>query len=387
MKGAARRGLASAFIPALLAACGGGSEAPADRPVAQWTLAPQPTARIGGGDGADALYIATSARRMADGRIAVASAGAGQIRIFDERGTLTDSVGRKGNGPGELQFPTWIGTRADSLLVWDSGRLSVFGPDGRFARSAAPDLGGALFPSVTGQFADGSLLLAVSDQSATAQAEGKAWRGRLRFIRVAPDGRVMDTVKVAPSGERYAYSRGSTGRVVEDLPFGRRTVAAVAGDRFLFGTGEDYRISAVQGAAGERELIRRSWTPRKVTPSDVRDYWARMVTLGGAEREDRETAAARARIPYPEALPPYQRLLVAADGTIWVQDAALPREWDATTRWRIFSPDGTPLSELSLPGRLTLHQIGPDWILSTSLDDEQREIVRVDRYQRATPAG
>lgn len=382
MTALARCGLAIALLSALLAACAGRDAASEDGPVAHWTLAPEPAVRIGGGDGADALYIATAARRIANGRIAVASAGAGQIRIFDARGRLVDSVGRKGSGPGELRFPTWIGASADSMLVWDSGRLSVFGPDGKFVRSAAPELGGALFPSVTGQYADGSLLVAVGDQSSATAAEGRPWRGTLRFIRVAPDGRVVDTVKVAPSGERYSYSRGTTGRVAEDLPFGRRTVAAVAGERFLFGTGEEYRIRAVQGPAGERELIRRAWTPRKVTSADVREYWARMVTVG-AERDDRDATAARARIPYPRTLPPYERMLADADGNIWVQDAALPREWDGTSRWRVFSPDGAPLSELALPGRLTIHQIGPDWILSTSLDSEQREIVRLDRYQRS----
>ncbi|MBB4639018.1 hypothetical protein [Longimicrobium terrae] len=379
----ARGRLAIALVSALLAACAGRDDAPADGPVAQWTLAPEPAVRIGGGDGADALYIATSALRMADGRIAVASAGAGQIRIFDGRGGLVDSVGRKGSGPGELRFPTWIGTRADSLLVWDSGRLSVFGPGGKFVRSAAPELGGALFPSVTGQYADGSLLVAVENQPSTTAAEGRPWRGTLRFIRVAPDGRVMDTVKVARSGERYSYSRGTTGRVAEDLPFGRRTVAAVAGNSLLFGTGEEYRIRAVQGAGDERELIRRAWTPRRVSPDDIRDYWARMVTVGGGERDDPQTTAVRARIPYPKTLPPYERMLVDTDGNIWVQDASLPHEWDGTSRWRVFSPEGALLSELALPGRLTIHQIGPDWILSTSLDDEQREIVRLDRYQRS----
>ncbi len=347
----------------------------------RWSVAPQPAVEIGSGEGADALYRVTAATRLRDGRIAVANAGTHQVKVFGAEGESLAGLGRRGSGPGEFQFPTWVGTHADTLLVWDAAleRLTVFDSAGRLVRSVPVSIGGS-FPSVVGTFPDGTLLFA-SGTAAPAAPAG-AWRDNRHLVRVSPAGQVIDTLATVPSQERYSYrSSGGAGQVVEDLPFGRRTVMALAPGGILIGTGEEYRIRLVDTTGAEREVLRAEWTPRPVSPTDIREYWARMVTVGGRS-DPAEAEAQRSRITYPRTLPPYDGLVVDSEGALWIKDAQPPQGWDDPDLWRIYSASGVPLATIELPARVRPQAIGKDWILGTALDGAERELVRLYRYRR-----
>lgn len=374
---------AGVVLATVLAGCTDGNGTK-EQTGARWTVEPAPILEIGRGEGEDALFRVTSAARLPDGSIAVANAGTQQLKLFDAGGEHLASLGRRGAGPGEFQFPLWVGTHADSVLVWDAAleRLTVFDGAGRLARSTQfPSVGGS-FPNVVGTFTDGSLLLASGTDHAAAARETGAWRGNTRLVRVNPAGLVIDTLATVPSQERYAYRSGDgMGQIVEDLPFGRRTVMAVWNDAVVLGTGEAYRISRVDTARTTRELIRRDWMPTPVSPVDIREYWARMVTVGGRSNPA-EAEAQRSKIPYPGTLPPYEQLVVDAGGALWIKDAQLPQGWDDPDLWRIYSADGASLATIELPTRARPHAIGEDWILCTALDDTERETVRLYRYSR-----
>lgn len=378
-----RRTLA-VLAAALVSACGRGDTAQEPAGV-RWTVDREPVLEIGRGEGEDALFRVTTATRLPDGRIAVANAGTQQVKLFGADGRPLASLGRRGSGPGEFQVPFWVGTYADSILVWDAAleRLTVFDPRGTLARSTQfPAVGGS-FPSVVGVFPDGSLLLASgADPATAAKQEGTAWRGDMHLVRIAPAGQILDTLATVPSQERYSYrSRDGMGQTVEDLPFGRRTVMAVRNDAVVLGTGEAYSIREVDTAGNQREVVRKEWLPRPVSSRDVRDYWAKMVTIGGRSRPD-EAEAQRSKIPYPAALPPYDALVVDARGALWIKDAQPPEGWDDPDLWRVYSPDGVPLATVELPTRVRPQAVGDDWILGTALDDADRETVRLYRYSR-----
>lgn len=369
-------------LAAGLTACSD-AEPPRESGSPGWTVDPAPVVEIGLGE-EDALFRVTSAARLPDGRIAVANAGTQQVKLFSARGEPLASLGRRGAGPGEFQVPFWVGAHADSILVWDAAqeRLTVFDPAGQLARSTQfPTVGGS-FPNVVGTFADGSLLLASGTDHTAAARETGAWRGKTLLVRVSAAGRVIDTVATVPSQERYSYRSGDgLGQIVEDLPFGRRTVIAVWNDEVVLGTGEEYRIRRVDANGTERELVRREWTPAPVSATDVREYWARMVTVGGRS-DPAQAEAQRSKIPYPGTLPPYEQLVVDSDGALWIKDPQFPQGWDDPDLWRVYSAQGAVLATIELPARARPQAIGPDWILCTGLDDSERETVRVYRYSR-----
>lgn len=367
----------------LAAGCARGERA--EEPAgSRWRVDARPAVEIGRGEGEDALFRVTAAARLADGRIAVANAGTQQVKLFGPGGEHLASLGRRGGGPGEFQLPMWVGSHADSILVWDAmlERLTVFAVTGKLARTTQfPSVGGS-FPSVVGTYPDGSLLLESGTDEAAAAREQGAWRGTTRLVRASTDGRLLGTVATVPSQERYSYRGGDgAGQVVEDLPFGRRTVMALSPRGIVLGTGEEYRIQLIDTAGRPHDLLRAEWTPRPVSATDVDEYWARMVTIGGRANAG-EAQAQRSRVPYPRTLPPYDALLVDAAGALWIKDAQPPTGWDDPDLWRVYSADGAPLASIQLPPRVRPQAIGQEWILCIALDSAQREVVRLYRYSR-----
>ena len=104
-----------------------------------WTLSDR-QARIGSVDDSD--YIFNPIVRMAlgpDGLLYTAHEGEGTIRRWTADGIPAGSLGRKGEGPGEFQYPYGVGFFGDSLWVWDflAVRVSYFDLEGRFLGSVS----------------------------------------------------------------------------------------------------------------------------------------------------------------------------------------------------------------------------------------------------------
>ena len=126
------------------AGCAGGDAveqaSASGREIQRWRLSDAPAVRIGvvSGDPNHQLFQALSSLRLADGRIAVADAGASEVRFFDERGRYLSTSGRRGDGPGEFRRPSRIRFHApDTLLVWDQQlwRTTFLGLDGSLIRT------------------------------------------------------------------------------------------------------------------------------------------------------------------------------------------------------------------------------------------------------------
>lgn len=79
------------------------------------------------------------ARDALRGRIYVADTHAHDVKVFDDKGTLLEIVGNRGERDGELNFPTHIAYAGDKLYVADSmnARVQIFDVMG----SAAASLG------------------------------------------------------------------------------------------------------------------------------------------------------------------------------------------------------------------------------------------------------
>jgi hypothetical protein len=74
------------------------------------------------------------------GRVYVADNAAHRVSVFQGDGRFIATLGREGQGPGEFESPWLVRVDPnDSVFVWDMslGRMSVFDPAFRFARSFA----------------------------------------------------------------------------------------------------------------------------------------------------------------------------------------------------------------------------------------------------------
>lgn len=77
------------------------------------------------------------ARDPQRGRIYVADTHAHDIKVFDDEGRLVQTLGKRGEGEGELNFPTHLAFAGERLYVTDgmNARVQIFDAAGKFVRS------------------------------------------------------------------------------------------------------------------------------------------------------------------------------------------------------------------------------------------------------------
>ena len=76
--------------------------------------------------------------RASDQQLYVSDTGAHRVAVLSMQDTLLTTIGRRGSGPGEFNFPTFLTLDRDGrLYVSDSlnSRVQVFSPEGDFERS------------------------------------------------------------------------------------------------------------------------------------------------------------------------------------------------------------------------------------------------------------
>jgi hypothetical protein len=346
-----------------------------------WRVSPKAAVDVGG-DPESRLFRVMSAARLSDGRIVAANSGSSTLEVFAADGTHLQTIGRAGDGPGEFRALFWVARAAgDSILGWDSGlsRLSVFAPDGRFVRTVAPRQPLGLFPQAAGVLGDGRVLIAVRDGRLTAGSGTSVQRDSVSYVTLGPAGEVQPLARLPGTEMLVSMERGF---VMRPLPFGRQTVAAVHANRAYLGTGDRFEISAYEPGRGVRSIVRAEHAPRRVTPAEIREYQRSLVTLG-AEGDARARGLDRqllAEAPYPREMPPFTDLKVDLDGNLWVQAAASPSSPEV--RWTVFAPDGRARGVVTLPGDLSVQEIGRDWVLGLAVDQNQLQHLRVYRLER-----
>lgn len=277
-----------------------------------WRLSPEPLVDIGVVAGAPEyrLFRAYDAARLSDGRIVVANGGTNELRFYDPAGEFLLAAGRDGEGPGEfrdLQAVWRIG--GDSLLAYDFGvqRLSVFTPDGTFARSFRVEspTGRQLF--VRGPFGDRSLLVTKGPRLVAAGAAPGMVRDSVGYFRYGPEGALIDTLGRFPFTEFYRLVLGSDDYRLTSPPFARSPRATVTEDRFYFGTSDRWELAVYTRSGALERRIRLQRANRPVTPEDVSRFKAERLERAREEGSRAVTVMERmlAAVPFPETMPAY----------------------------------------------------------------------------------
>ncbi len=85
----------------------------------------------------DLLAVAADLHRLPDGRLLVSDELAHRIQVFAPDGSHLTTLGRMGQGPGELNRPGSLQSRGDTILVVDpmNGRVQFLSPEGEYLAS------------------------------------------------------------------------------------------------------------------------------------------------------------------------------------------------------------------------------------------------------------
>ena len=349
----------------LIAACASHAE----RPAVVQQLHLSDTALVSIPDAVDGQYAmetVTGATRLHDAGFAVWAGP--ELFTFDSRGNLLRRYGGSGAGPGEFSFIYGAAECApDTLVLWDGSQRRI------------TSLG----------LADGST--------------------QIRSVRDAPQrslfaGCARDSVVVAASNFDYSYSMlqdtvlilsmspGSGGvdtlttarGVVHVGPLQRFSAFAVAAARgATVAAGDNGTGRLIRWNAGGRDTImahvpRLPMTDRLA--DSVKDWWA----LHSGPKDTPQDPEVRrmideawAKLPAPDSLPLFSKILVDDHGTIWLSDYVGFPIGDVVrpTRWTSINARGEPTGSLTLPPGFVLSEINGGTALGVlENEDGSREV-------------
>jgi hypothetical protein len=283
-----------------------------------------------------------------DGRMVVADGQANHIKLLAPNGTLIDTLGRPGGGPGEFQNLSNVQVaRGDSIYAYDFGqsRLTVFGPDSPYelARTLtiSPDEGRA---STMRVLDDGI----VAEFGVTMQdiEEGILRLPKTVWRQIGASGTPGDTL-LQGRMSRIAFTNSNGQPQVEGIPFDRATESVIGPDARLYHGWTDSLHIQARSPTGDSSVVASIPTdPVPVTEA------ARDSALSDVAPALRSMVASA----MPDTKPAFTNLVVADDGRLWV---ARPAETAApdTTTWWVLHPDTKTIREVQLPSDVNLEVI------------------------------
>ncbi len=128
--------------------------------------------------------------------------------------------------------------------------------------------------------------------------------------------------------------------------------------------------------------------PRAASPPIIRDSAGITIVEGGTAAFERAQQYLE-DMPFPGQFPPYSRILVDAEGNLWVEGYRWPAPWAVPpdppdTHWSVFDADGVWLGRVTVPGRFLVHDIGTDYVLGTWKDHD--DVAHIREYALVKPA-
>jgi hypothetical protein len=332
------------FFLLLAMGCGSGGTDEA----AEWTVQEDALALeqdLFAGD--DESYFFSSIDNLAvraDGRIYVADGTASHVKVLAPDGTLQDTLGRKGKGPGEFGDLSEVTVaRGDSLYALDRdvSRISVFTPEDTFSRgfSIKAELGSSqnlLVPERRQDFA------ALYSSPATSE---EMRLGQRAVRRIGPAGAVKDTLFTVPPRQMYMNQDGS--RVgIWLLPFARSPAIAVGPEaRIHYGWSDSLKVTTYNFAGDRLRTVRIPFDPVPVTDTDLERELGGMPAMA-------PTDAIRKEVPTTK--PAFEHFLVDDEGRYWFER---PTANPDSTDWWVAWPDEQRVVTTTLPSEVQLLEV------------------------------
>ena len=358
------------------------NERPAPGSRLGWRIGEAPTVSIGAleGDPEYELYQVRDASRLPDGRIIVANAGSGELRVFGESGAHLASWGGRGEGPGEFgdfaapwSVEPWPG---DSIVASDlyARRASIFDANGVHGRTFLLE---DPYYRLHGVLPGGRMFLGTVPSFTAGIMRTGMVRRDIEYAVAAPDGSLHATLRKYPASEWYIFAE--RGMAVYPQPFSHSAIARVWGDLVVINSNDFYEIRAYTPDGAVARIVRRDHDARSPTQADVDEYLAEQYA-DDTEQERAETMAELTDMPLLEAFPAFGRVEIDLMGYLWVEDYQLPGE--PAPAWTVFDPEGRVQGLVEIPPDLTIFEIGEDYILGRVSDDlgiERVQLWSLDR--------
>lgn len=366
----------------------------AAKPPSTWHVSRTPVLEIGGVDGRGPTEFnrIEGAARLSDGSVAVGDGGTPEVRLFTASGTFSRLLLGKGRGPNELDVLDRIFAVGDTLLVMEGfhavhvvrpgveARRVVLGPVKNYLRGVA---WGAL----------GARKLVTQLQSEGADESTRKPLARFDTISYAAIALVDSSARVIaslPNPPRFSLEAGRA--PTYPIGFAPHPHFTSVPGRFCIGFSARYDITCHDSLGRVMFQIQRNVPQGRVTEGArqaFRDAQAGIRSDGssryaGQLLEHRKRVAAAAR--FAAVYPAFSQLLLARSGELWVRAFAMEdgvntsslRSNTTPSHWSIYDLTGQWVADCTLPARFAPLDIGRDYVLGVSKDED--DIERVTMY-------
>ncbi len=333
----------------LLGLLGCGSDTQEDRPAA-WsiqkdTLQLRETLRIS--ETADYYFGRIADVAVAeDGRIYVADVEGPHVKVLSPDGTLQDTVGTQGDGPGEFQHPLKLSVaRGSSLYVLDGadGRVHVFTPEGAFERMFRPDSDQGfpidmMIPDGTGASPDKAIFFVYSPGARAVVQED----AQMAVRTVRPEGTIDGTLLTTPPYRMTSKTLGNGGKLFLNVPLTPRPHYALGPTgRVHYAYGDSLNVTAYDATGKPERTVR---VPFESTPPVTDDEIADALA-------DRTRGKEQVRSQIPDSKPAFTQFLVDGDGRYWF---GRPTANPDSTAWWVAAPETKRVMTGTLPSEVRI---------------------------------
>ena len=262
-----------------------------------------------------------------DGNIYVVDFGNYRVQKFDRNGNYLQTIGRRGQGPGEFENPLQI--------VFDSKTGNIYIKDGRLRIKIFDNKGNYLnaikleyFPRVIELNEDGNILGILSrgyDASfVKLNSKGKIKKKIAKITRMASKGRVGNAF--------FSFSHG-----YEHDMF----MSKIDNQTFIYGCSKEYEINVVDKEGNLLCKIKKDEPyikfPKEEKRRIEREAWQRGLPINAI------------RVRYPSNMPFFHALYTDCKGRIYVQRTIGKRTEQGPKKFDIFSKDGYCLYNTTFP--------------------------------------
>jgi hypothetical protein len=293
---------------------------------------------IGGNPNDDNYYFPKGASLSVDdqGTIYVIDVGNVRIQKYDKTGKYVQSIGRKGQGPGEFQFPGAIRFDGEGNIYLNDmvmRTLKVFGPDGAYKKSVALRV-----------FLQSNFYISKEGIIFGLEVNYMAKDGpRIAVIKVSPDGQTAETIaqfqgELKANQPAYALHQYTSGPVL----------CGLSPSALCYGFSAEYKIVLADATGKTALIIEKDAKPLPIT-SDEKEFLLKKGggVMGGIARakiEKIEDAAV-----FPQHRPYFNRILADEVGRIYVARRPSVLDTSKIQEFDVFSKEGISLYRIKLP--------------------------------------
>jgi hypothetical protein len=287
-----------------------------------------------------------------------------RIQKFDKAGKFVQTIGKKGEGPGEFRDAFQLKFLVDAtgrLYVRDNAKIHVFSPEGSFERSIpASSSGNRHFAVVSG----GMILR--DDQAFDKD------RMTERVVLTDGAGKILKTVAGFPSLKFETWIKEKPRFTVY---YPELILAPWTPESALFGYPSVYRLFAADGRGETRMIIEKEEAPVRTTAREK----SRLIDEFLAGNKNASRAGLENQKLLPEFWPFFDALLADDEGRIYVQRTKTILDENPGTVFDIFNREGFYLYRATATEDVCL--VIADGFLYSRKYNREKECDQVFRYR------